>query len=765
MALAIALLLAVPIGSCASEPDPTPVLVGPVDAGDEAWVRRAVLYLWGRHARSVNEVAVLVDLVEEDDRSAVANAMARGPEGRERRRQVVLDQIHYPRVSSPGGIPCRGRTTAAASSPALAEFVRDHAPREQPDALALDEPWTIADLVHSALLLEDISPFLRGRLLTHFGKSGNAQTLMEETSSRQESAEMFGANWINRRAECLPCHNSAFSVTGSTDPRADRTWELPGLFERAIFGADDGGDSGASYAMWRRYGVMSGFHHTAEIDFYDPPPDRGCREGPREGCNGCSCEEAVCAGAPECCSDAWTEDCANRCVGEGGCADPVNVQPWGISERKCGGFVNPDALQNDILGGTGFFIEDAGADASVWDIDPHLRTGFDGLRTRGALAVAADATVDGGEAVAYLMGASLADRAWFEAVGASLTLGHGFSRNREQRDILEALSDRFVASGFSTAELWVAVTEHPLFNQAAPADVPADDSPYGLAPVFDPFSPDRESGEAQANSFGDSIHRLDGRVVLTSLYGAMGWPTLTEFHGGFDGADSDQAELQGSIGVFMKDSLPGFRAVATQPLLAWEAAIATCRDVVPARWGCEASDQYGCPDCPCRDDVCSDHPECCVQGEGWSQACAEACSMTDLGCGAPPPSPSDFIDRLVAALPPETSLGDAVATVKDRLLSDPRLTDGNERVALSRLLRSDLDAPIGDDVEEDLRLACAVFAATPQFLFGGDPGEDVIGTAVPVEIEGTAYSDWCEAISADLYAGALTCREDGLDPG
>jgi hypothetical protein len=74
--------------------------------------------------------------------------------------------------------------------------------------------------------------------------------------------------------------------------------------------------------------------------------------------------------------------------------------------------------------------------------------------------------------------------------------------------------------------------------------------------------------------------------------------------------------------------------------------------------------------------------------------------LIDAGC-RPPSEPSpDFIEQLVdAAASDGATLGDAVSSLRDRLLADPDIQDTNERVVLSRLLDADLDAPVGADAE------------------------------------------------------------------
>ena len=749
---AAALGVLVGVGAC----DPTDsddFFADVVDAGDEAFAHRAVSFVWGRHARSIHEVEALVELIEATDRSTVVAAMAGTPEGRARWQAALLDLLSVPRIGHLSSRHCHGDLTAAATSPDLAAFVRDHGPRDQPEIA----PWTVADLVASALLLDDVTSVFRVHLMTSFSRQRPLQTLAEEISERQVTGEVFGKTFIGRQFECMPCHNSAFSVTGSDDPDADRTWELGGLHERALFGADDGGDPDLFWAYFRRYGVLAEYVHTSQVDWYEPSPDRGCWAAFRGGCNGCDCEDEVLDEAPDC-ADVWSPECVELCTEAGGCADPVLVQPWGVSADDCGRFLTPDAFFDDLVFEEAFFITRGDAQASVWDLVPHLREGVDALRSGGP-TIAADGTMPGSQAMAHLTVANLVDRVWAEAFGARLTLGHGFPRNEHQRAVLEALVDRHIAANFSFRDLLASVTEHPLFNASVPATLGPGDSPHHIPPVLDPWSVDREATDQQGNSFGDLIHRRDGRALIRSLYGAMGWPEQLEFHGGDEGEETGAARLQESVGVYLKEALPGFRGVAVQSLLAWETAFGTCRDTVPRGWGCESNSEWGCPDCPCEAEVCAELPECCAPGRRWTPPCAARCAESEAGCRPPEEPPPDFIEQLVEAGRADgATLGDAVATLKDRLLADPRIESNNERVVLSRLLDGDLDAPLGEGADTQLRRACSVFIATPWFLLAGDPGSDRAGSPVPIPIGGTR-DEWCETLADALFDGEVTCGE------
>ena len=137
----------------------------------------------------------------------------------------------------------------------------------------------------------------------------------------------------------------------------------------------------------------------------------------------------------------------------------------------------------------------------------------------------------------------------------------------------------------------------------------------------------------------------------------------------------------------------------------------------------------------------------------------------EAGCRPEVEPPPDFVEQLVDAGEAQgATLGEAVASLKDRFFADPSL-DEAEREVLARLLDGDLDAPLGDGADEQLRRACGVFLAAPQFLLGGDPGPDRAGTAVPIEVDGGSYADRCEALGAVLLDIGVECLDGSLRLG
>src|SRR6185369_9518347 len=88
--------------------------------------------------------------------------------------------------------------------------------------------------------LDDITPLYVESLFTLVLKTyqgANALPVALELSRRADFGAWFDGAYLNRDMVCLGCHNSEFSVTQSMDPALNRHFPVPGLFEKALFGA------------------------------------------------------------------------------------------------------------------------------------------------------------------------------------------------------------------------------------------------------------------------------------------------------------------------------------------------------------------------------------------------------------------------------------------------------------------------------------------------------------------------------------------------
>ncbi len=530
----LALLVGCPSEDGTDEP-PTPTNEAMTvlnDAGDEAFVRRALPLLWGRAPASIHEVQVLVDLIGLSDRESVVRAMVTSPEFLDHWQANLYDWTSVARLGYRANIDCYAEPVLGSSSPDLAMFVRDQ------DALSTDfgSAWSMYDLTRSALALDDLSPFFEADLYAQLTFDAPVMNLAETAATRSNAASAFQRNYLNREMECLPCHNSESGVTDHNNPEFDRAWSAPGYFEQALFGESEGMPVGDLHIFFRRDGVTTG-PMPAVPGESDPPA-----------------------------------------------FDPDVTFPWGMSE-VCGTFAVPDQVAPDRLEFEGYFGSAVGDRASMWDLEPVLRQGLDALRG-GALEVGDDQLVSGPDAAAYMLAMSIAEKAWYEAHGLPLTLSFGIARNEAQRTILQSLADRWLEGSYSLADLLVGVLTHPYFVQNPPDALVGTGNPYYLDRVFQPFSDAEQDPAAQGNSTGDAIRRRPARVLLTSAYRALDWGDLPAFPDPFEpiGPDNnilaygDEAWIQQGAGLSMKHSSSGFRTIDFQTLLAWESWLGTCTD-------------------------------------------------------------------------------------------------------------------------------------------------------------------------------------------
>lgn len=252
-------------------------------------------------------------------------------------------------------------------------------------------------------------------------------------------------------------------------------------------------------------------------------------------------------------------------------------RPWGMAE-VCGELTGPAAVDDvDLLGqDASFFIEGFDATGSVWDLERQLAAGARALR-RDGLAIAPDGTVDGRESFAYLVGARIVDRVFEAATGGRLTISHGFPRNLESAARLERYTDHFVSEGFSLRTLLTDVTTDELFNPDLPDA--CDAQHYGLDPVVLPWSVEDDDPAKRRNSPGDLVQRLPARVLYRSAQLHLGRNPPVEWN-----PSENEEDFQASLGVFLRESQPGFNGTDLQGMLAFQTRFGTCGDVTDDDW-------------------------------------------------------------------------------------------------------------------------------------------------------------------------------------
>lgn len=637
------------------------------DAGDEAFVRRMLPQLWGRHPASVRELDLMLQIIQQRDRKTLISAMMETEAFLLRWSEFVMDHLQINRVGErSGGIPMQEEAEATGT---LAAFVRDNSP----EGAGYDVLWSMTDLIESALILDDLSPVFRAQLFAMLGsKIINLDNPGANLAWRQVYGEIFERTYLNRRMECLQCHNSEFSVTGSSDPTQDRTWEVPGLFEKALFEQSHGRASQELWAFFRVEGVLS------------------MRYVP-EGLN----------------PTLYWDYAAGH-------------SPWGMNP-ELGQFELPNEIEKDPEGWVGYLIKAKADRPSIWDVEQMLRAGFTSLRASG-LQVAANKSVEGEQALGWMVSMSLVDNVWLELTGHRLTAPHFFPRNQYQRDVLIHLTQSFVSNGFSLKSVLREALLHPYFNPGLPSQCPGFSTAYNLAPVFDPWVVDHSIETLRLNNVGDSVARLPPRVLIEAVSAALGWPLIDpegeeeeEPQPGDDEGGpklTEEVAFLSDIGVYLMDGTTGFRGNNIVESLAWEEALGDCR-----------------------------------------QPFVDAEEMS-----------ADWIDRLQANAPVGTSMEALVIALKDRLLSRPVLEDKAERSLIEQLMGMPLTTPLQDATGSDLALRriCAAFLASPDFQLAGAPGPNVAGTQTTLTPEGSSSVALCAELVDQIFEpGQASCTSAG----
>jgi len=707
-------------------------------ATDQAFVRRAILGILGRHPYGQAEVNVYTDMISQIDaidgyapetkiskpittlrhsRQMVINALLANPEYQSNWAELYRDFVRVQRIDEQQNAACdalRVRTTDAKN---LAMWVRDQSPLVGGDGKAAG---TFADVVFGSIELDDITPLYVESLFTLVLKTyagANALPVALELSRRADFGAWFDGAYLNRDMVCLNCHNSEFSVTQSSDPELNRHFPVPGLFEKALFGDSTGpglvnGFSGADrlHGALRRAQFLVGptslsnltqdcvTATAAQISAATTPVPNCASGDPLLYCNFST--ELMCTST------------ANR---------TRRIQPWGLA-AACGQFVTPDQVPIDQAAVEARLGNVAGLRASMWDVAASLRAGFNKLEVEGLGADADGEIADADKAFAYLVSMSIVEKVWKEVVGTPLTIANYFPRNAAARDTLWTLTETLIKSGYSNKALLSAIFASPYLNMAAP-ETGCGNNPYGAPRIFDPWRMAEPDPDKRGNSISDSVQPISSRTQARAAYGALGWP-LVAYGSVFpnvsgwgenpvtvNGVSSGTLELQfqTETGYFLKSSQPGFRGLDFQGRLGWEDRFATCSKLV--------------------------------------------------GNTAP-----DVIDALVdkAKAPGAVTVGDLVTVLKDRIMGEPTITDSKEKAQLEGLFGASLssDANAVPDLPGSLRRICGAMITTPQFLLLGVQPKDA--SEVPKATPPSAtYQAVCSKVAALPLSDKLsiTCTD------
>jgi hypothetical protein len=651
MKTALLLVLSSLLGACGSDvapvnpptpdgpPEPPPTPFTECDSEPTAYIRDAFLAITGRRPHGQAEIEVYHSLwtkAEEqglDPRKTISTALTNAPEFASRWESVLMDAVRVQRTNAQNMVSCWGTTGGVPPGTNLAVRIRDsNASLTLPEGQA-----TMLDVTRSALELDDISTIYRAQLfnLTSLPPgTANASPEAAELSQRADLGATFDSAWLRRDAVCLGCHNSQASVTDSDDPALDRHWPVAGLPENQVYGAIEPNAGTRAHGVFR----ISGF------------------------------------------------------VGFGG------HTPWGMSS-SCGQFADPNGnLGNDIANIDTKLGSITGKRTTVYDLDAALKRGFDRLRGHGPTLVDG-AIQDPDEALAWLVTLSMAEEMWREIVGSPLTIANGFPRNAAASELLSSLATELALSSYSLKHLVIQITTTDFFSRKAPEA--GCGTPYSYPAVYDPWTTSEQDAAKRGNGPGDAIAWLAPRSMAIAASGALwnGTPLIQAFPSdggsfctgtcedltnfcdqfavcceeaaqtcaGEPPTNVDSIAFHRSVGVYLRNSEPGFRGLSFQARLAWEDRFASCSK----------------PD------------------------------------GAP-----DFVDELIAtaATKADATAADLVLAVKDRIINEPVIQPGEEG-PLAALL-GPLTTPAASVDSAALRHYCGVLLASPQFTLSGLPGRD-----------------------------------------
>jgi len=695
---------------------------------DQAFVRRAVLGILGRHPYGQAEVNLYTDMISQIDaldgyqpetkvsapitslrhsRQVVVNALLASPEYQSNWAELYRDFVRVQRIDEQQNAACvalRVRTTDAKE---VAAWVRDQPPLVGGDGKAAP---TFADVVFGSIELDDVTPIYIENLFTMVTKTyagANALQVALELSRRSDFGAWFDGAYLNRDMVCLNCHNSEFSVTQSSDPEINRHFPVPGLFEKALFGDSTGpglvnGFSGAD----RLHGALR------RAQFLVGPSNIGNLTAGTQDCVTATAANisAATAPVPTCASGDPLLYCNYST--ELMCTSVANrtrrFQPWGMA-AACGQFLTPDQVPIDQASVESRLGNVSGLRASMWDVASALRAGFNKLEVEGLGADSDGNIADSDKAFAYLVAMNIVEKVWKEVVGTPLTIANYFPRNAAARDQLWSLSETFIKSGYSNKALLSAIFASPYLNMAPP-ETGCGNNPYGAPRIFDPWRSAEPDESKRGNSISDGVQAISPRTQARAAYGALGWPLVAygsvlpgvsgwgENAVTVAGVSSGVQELQfqTETGYFLKSSQPGFRGLDFQGRLGWEDRFAQCNKLV---------------------------------------------SNTT----------PDVIDGLVAkaSAPGAVTIGDLVSVLKDRIMGEPSIASATEKTLIEGLFGASLssDANAIVDLSASLRRACGAMISSPQFLLLGIQPKDAstVPSATP---ESASYQALCSKVAA-----------------
>jgi hypothetical protein len=402
-----------------------------------------------------------------------------------------------------------------------------------------------------------------------------------------------------------------------------------------------------------------------------------------------------------------------------------SARPWNWATAS-GVYTKKDKIPLDLAGIDTKFGNITGLRTSMWDMQASLQAGFAKLKTEG---LGADPTTwevsDPDKAFAYLTVMNIVEKVWKEITGTGLTIQTYFPRNAAARDMLQQLTETFIASGYSNQALLEEIFASPYLNLASP-DSGCWENAYSLPRIFDPWVTEEESETKRNNSIGDGTVMLSGRTVARSAYASLGWrlsahgsmfPTASGYGENAvttNGLNSGTLEkqFQNEVGYFTKNTEVGFRGFDFQARMGWEDRFGRCAKLAPNHLAVDVID------------ILSER----------------------------------------AKTPGVATVRDLVDVLKDRIFGTT-VIDELEQPALEAMLGASLDADASTlaDANVALRRTCGVMIGSPQALTSGIAPPD--STVVPKLTPKTAlYGALCAPLESMTLPDGLSVTCNGDEP-
>ncbi len=628
------------------------------DAGDEAWVKQAIPLIQGRKPEGMREVRLLVSMIEQIDASGGdgREVVARGLASGDAYIDRWYDVFFEQLRINRIEIKANYGCYGVRSSAADDGDLAAFIRDNDPTGPGFDSSFSVRDVIESSLRLDDITPAYRADLFARMARP------------------LQGANVSQTEIEIV------------------RRANYGEIFETAYLG--------------RRIGCLE-CHNSEESVTFNPDPEQNHFWAIPGKFERAIYGEAQ--GRPE--AELYAAFRWSGFVVENG-----GTRPWGMNS-SCGNFA--EGYNGDLLGDPAYLGGELPAAAQLFDIDPLFKDGLKSIADSG-LVTGRDLAVEADQALAFLLAVNITNNVWKEMMGYPLTLAHSFPRNAKQLEILQELSELFIAERFSVRELLVAIATHPYFNQDSP-DACGASSAYNLQPVWDPFSVTSGDPTARLNSVGDRVQRYSAWVLVDSAARTMWWDRPQRIG---DGGIPAYGFLRDQ-GIFVKDALPGFNGVDLGSLLSWENRLAKGKS--PNLGGACTGPLGG---------ECADFE--------WIEL------MLNEGAGQ------------------GATIRDAAIAIKDRLITEPELAGAAEEAVIADLFGVELDAGIGEAdaglVEAGARRYAGLLLNTPQFMLAGVPSRDQDPAADPsIVVAGTGTVELCEVLAPAILGDfTWSCAADGV---